>query len=129
MASLELQRLWKLHQIDSALLEIRNRAASLDPGRAQAAEVKKLQAEMDASPGRILQGELTDFELQQKTLQDKIKKFEGQLYGGKVVNPREVEALQKEVSILKRQRDEFDERIIDLLDKLPEAKKKAEVLE
>ena len=36
MASAELQRLWKLARIDTGLVEIRKRAAALDPGRDEA---------------------------------------------------------------------------------------------
>src|SRR5579862_1664583 len=103
MALSELRRLHKLHLIDMALLEIRKRAAALDPGRKTAAEIKALETELNASPSRMLQAELLDLELKQKSFQEKINKFEKELYGGKIVNPREVEAVQKEIGILKRQ--------------------------
>lgn len=129
MPSAELRRLYKLHLIDQALNEIRKRAAHLDPGRATAAEIKQLEAEADQAPGRMLQVELTDLELKQKTFQDKIAKFEKELYGGKVVNPREVEAIQKEIELLKKHRGELDERIMQIWEELPPAKQKLERVE
>jgi uncharacterized protein len=119
MPSAELVRLHKLYLIDQALLEIRKRAATLDPGRKTASEIAALQKELDGSPARILHAEMTDLELKQKSYQEKIAKFEKELYSGKVVNPREVEAIQKEISILKRQRGELDDRIMQIWEELP----------
>src|SRR5689334_9375648 len=129
MPSSELRRLYKLHLVDQALLEIRKRAAALDPGKKTAAEIQALQKELDEGPAKRLHSELTDLELKQKGFQDKIAKFEKDLYGGKIVNPREVEAIQKEIGILKRQRGELDERILEIWEELPPAKEKAEKAE
>lgn len=128
MASGDLLHLWKLHQIDSALVEIRARAASLDPGRSIMAKIEAEQSAADAtiSEAKALSGELTDLELKQKSLDDKIKKFEKDLYGGKVVNPREVESINREIAMLKRQRGESDVRILELWELVPPAKAKAE---
>ncbi|HWA81876.1 MAG TPA: C4-type zinc ribbon domain-containing protein [Fimbriimonadaceae bacterium] len=129
MPSAELRRLYKLHLVDIALQEIRKRAAALDPGRKTAAEIQALDNELAATPARTLQAELTDLELQQKGFQEKIAKFEKELYGGKVVNPREVEAIQKEIAILKRSRGDLDGRILEIWEELPPAKERAEKLE
>lgn len=129
MASSELRRLHRLHEIDQALLEIRKRAASLDPGREAAAELKALQARLEAAPAKKLQAELNDLELQQKTFEDKIKRYDKDLYSGKVVNPREVEAMEKEIAHLKSKRTELDGRMLELWEELPEAKRQAEMLE
>jgi uncharacterized protein len=124
----DLFRLWKLHQIDAALVELRARAASLDPGKEILARMQSFQAEHDEalSQAKALSAELTDLELKQKGLDEKIAKFEKELYGGKVVNPREVEAIQKEIAMLKRQRGESDVRILELWESAPPAKEKAE---
>ena len=124
MASGDLLHLWKLHLIDSALVEIRARAAALDPGRALIAKIETEQKSADAVIGeaRALSAELTDLELKQKSIDDKIKKFEKELYGGKVVNPREVEAINKEIAMLKKQRGDVDVRILELWELVPPAK-------
>ncbi len=124
MASSELQRLWKLNQIDSGLVDIRHRAAALDPGRklhAELEELKRQEAEIGGR-ARALQTELTDLELNQKGISDKIKKIDKELYGGTVVNPREVENFDKEKLALKARRDASDERIMELWDLIPPAK-------
>ena len=123
MASPELQRLWKLAQVDRALAEIRARAAALDPGKRETAELAALEKQEAEVGGkaRALRGELTDLELAQKGIDDKIKKIDKELYGGKVVNPREVENFEKEIAALKKQRGKHDERVLELWDLTPPA--------
>lgn len=131
MASAELQRLWKLHQIDAAILDIKNRAAALDAGRSIQAELDAL-AKREAEVGghyRTLHAEQTDLELQQKSVEDKLKKIDKDLYGGKVVNPREVDAMEKEIVALKKRRDAHDDRLLELMELLPPAKTAAEKVE
>jgi predicted nucleic acid-binding Zn-ribbon protein len=131
MASNDLFHLWKLHLIDSSLVEIRTRAAALDPGRAILAKIQAAEAEFAEKSGRAkeLSGEQTDLELKQKSIDDKIKKFDKELYGGQVVNPREVAAIQKEISILKKQRGDMDVRILELWELGPPAKEEADKIE
>jgi len=127
MASAELQRLWKLSQIDTALVEIRHKAASLDPGKKimqELEELKKLDADVGVK-ARKLSAELADLELVQKGIEDKLKKIDKELYGGKVVNSREVENLEKEIASLKRNRNSNDEKILELWEIVPPAKEAA----
>ena len=131
MASLELQRLWKLSQIDSGLVEIRHRAANLDIGQRITAEIEALKAQ-DAEVGgraRKLSADLTDLEVLQKGIEDKLKKIDKLMYGGTVVNSREVENLEKEVAALKKQRAANDEKILELWEVVPPAKEAAAKIE
>ncbi|MFQ3678758.1 MAG: hypothetical protein SNJ74_12560, partial [Fimbriimonadaceae bacterium] len=124
----DLFRLWQLHRIDEAIVEIRARAAALDPGRAIMAEIKGLEethASLHEQASR-LSGELQDLELRNKGIEAKLKKIDAEMYGGKVVNPREVEALEKEIESLKAQRAVTDERIMELWELVPVAKSKEE---
>lgn len=131
MPSDALWRLWKLHLVDHAILEIRARAAALDPGRKILAEIQELETQYAEVGGRAkaLHQEITDAELQTKTIDEKLKKIDRDLYGGKVVNPREVEALQKEIEMLKAKRSELDERILELWELHPPAKAAADAVE
>lgn len=129
MASAELRRLHQLYQVDQALHDIRKRAAALDPGRKTAAEIQALEKQADEAPARKLQVEQTDLELKQKSIDDKIKKYEKDLYGGKVVNPREVETIQKEIAMLKRQRGDLDGRILEIWEELPKSKDELDRIE
>lgn len=131
MASQELRKLWKLNQIDTALLEIRKRAAALDPGKKIMSEIEELEKELATVGGqaKALSAEMLDLELKQKSAQSKIKQIEKDLYGGKVVNPREVEAHQKEIESLKRQRATSDDRLFELMEEVPPAKAAATEVE
>lgn len=131
MASAELQRLWKLNQIDSGLAEVRQKAAHLDIGKKLLAEIEELKKQ-DAEVGgqaRKLSADLTDLEVAQKGIDDKLKRIDKELYGGKIVNSREVENFEKEVVSLKRQRDANDEKILGLWEVVPPAKLAAEKIE
>jgi len=127
MPELGLRNLWKLHLIDHALLELRKQAANLDPGRAIQAQLAKLTADFDAKSGaaKALSAEQHDLELQQRAIADKLKKIDKELYSGKVINPREVSALQREIQILNGQRSEMDNRIMELWEEVPPAQKLA----
>ena len=126
MDSPSLQRLWRLHEIDSGLVDIRKRAAALDPGKLLMADLRALENQYDATGVKALSSELTDLELKQKGLDEKIKKIDKDLYSGKIINPREVEAFEKEKEMFRRQRGEFDARILELYELVPAATKAAE---
>lgn len=127
----DLRELWKLHLIDEALHEIRSRAAAMDPGRKLMSEITALtqRLNLEAAEAGALAGEQSDIELRQKTIDEKVAKFDKDLYGGKVVNPREVENIQKEIEALKRQRADMDGRLLELWDLVPPAKEKASATE
>jgi hypothetical protein len=128
MASLRLRALYQLHKIDAAIASIRGQAAALDPGRRIQAELAKLNEQLTAERDEHtrLKAQLTDLEVQQKGIEEKLKKIDREVYGGKVVNPREIENLQKEIELLKRQTGVNDEGILKLWDLLPPAERKVE---
>ncbi|HZH98844.1 MAG TPA: C4-type zinc ribbon domain-containing protein [Fimbriimonadaceae bacterium] len=131
MTGLELRKLYKLHLVDSAIVDIRKRAAALDPGKKILGEIAALEAELSEKGGAAkgLSQEQTDLELQQKSIEEKLKRIDKKLYGGKVVNPREVETYEKEIAALKRQRSENDGRLLELWDLAPPAKAASEKIE
>jgi len=126
--ALQLRALWKLNAIDAAIVEIRHKAASMDPGRKIQAEIDKLTVVFEEAnaKAKALSAEQADLELQQKAIEAKLKKIDGDLYGGKVVNPREVEDMQHQIDGLKKQRAKNDERMLELWDLVPPAKKAAD---
>lgn len=128
MSFADLRNLHRLHLIDAAIVEIRKRAAALDPGRAIHTELKTLESTWEAAQeaARALSAEQSDLELQQKALEAKAAQIDKELYSGKVVNPREVEALQKDLASLKKRRSDMDGRLLELMDLLPPAKDAAD---
>lgn len=131
MSEMDLRRLHQLHLIDAAIAEIKARAAALDPGRQIQAALQQVQAKFDEASGRLhtLQGEQADLELKQKGIDAKLQKIDKEMYGGTVVNPREVENLEKEIVNLKRQRGEIDERLLELWEAIPPVQAEVTTLE
>lgn len=127
MSVADLRKLHAVHKIDLVLADIRTKAAALDPGRAIQAQIVKLQAESDEleKAAHALHAEQIDLELRQKSLTDKQKKLDRELFGGSVVNPREVETMQKEIDSIKRQVSEMDELLLGFMERVPPAKSEA----
>jgi hypothetical protein len=124
MASLELRALWALHGLDQMILDLKNQAAHLDVGQLEAAKIKAIESKnsTEHAAAHHLISEQVELELQQKSFDEKAKKFEKQLFGGTIVNPREVEAMEKEIAMLKRNRNQLDDRLLELMDQAPAAK-------
>lgn len=121
MGVLDLRALHKLHQIDEALVEIKKRAAAMDPGRAIQAAIQQAEAARNtvAEPLHALQVEQKELELRNDSIREKLKRIDGELYGGKVVNPREVENLNREIETLKAQISRNEDRLFELLELIP----------
>jgi len=119
----QLKALYALQQVDSRLEEVRRESAALDSGeklRAQiaAAEVqnKKLQDEL-----RKAEADLQDAELKLKSLEQKKAAYEKKLYGGGG-SPKELSGIEKEIEILSRQRAQLDEQILGLYELVDQRK-------
>ena len=82
--------------------ELRTQAsAALDAERAHLAELKKQQRSIEADDN---------------DLSAKLNKFEKELYGGKVRNPKELLDLQREVDALKSKRTELEEKELVIME-------------
>lgn len=127
----DLYALYKLHLVDAAIVDLRKRAASFDPTREQRAAIEAFKPEWESARAEAasLHAEQTDLELTTRSLDEKIKKIDKDLYGGKIVNPREVENLQKEIEAIKAQRSRLDSRILEIWEIAPGAKARAEEAE
>jgi len=123
MSVLDLRKLHKLHLIDLAIFEIKKKAAALDPGRTLQSQIAALQETLDQKTAALhaLTSEQKDLELRQKSIDEKLKKIDADLYGGKIVNPREVENLEKEVANQKAARAKMDDRLFELMELIPPA--------
>jgi len=126
MGSTDLPRLWKLHEIDAGIREIQARASAFNPGKEFAEAIKRLEADDAATRYHALHAEQVDLELKVKSNQDKIAKIEADLFGGKIVNVREVEAYQAEIKMLRKHNEEFEARLLELLEQIPPLKAAAD---
>lgn len=62
-----------------------------------------------------LRARLRDAELSAKTLDEKLRGVSQRLYGGKVSNAKELTGLEQDEQMLKRQRSELDDQMLDLM--------------
>ncbi len=112
--------IWAVQQVDLRLADARGRLAALDDGSRLRAEVEAAQAAAADAAARLhrAQAALRDHELQLRTTEDKQKKAEGDLYGGRISNPKELASLQEEIASLARTCDHLEDRILGLLDQV-----------
>src|SRR5690242_10769945 len=116
----QLLSLYELQKLDSALAALQKQYSALDPGRTEQSEATAAQAahqEADAAL-HATSAALHDAELEQKSVEAKTAEFEKKLYGGSIRVPKELQAMQEEIEMLKKQRGRLDEKILTLMDDL-----------
>ena len=115
-----LAALWAVQQVDSQLAALRAERAALDDGAALRAEAASAREAAAAAVARLhaAQATLRDHELQLATAETKQKKAAGDLYGGRVSNPKELAGLEEELAVLARTRDHLEDRILALFDEV-----------
>lgn len=114
----QVQTLYELQQIDKDIASLERELAGLDRGDAEATEAERLRgglAELEAALASV-RADVRDAELSLQTTEADHKKYRDRLYGGTVANPKELEALEKEVQMLERTRSKLDEKILNLMD-------------
>ena len=113
-----LEPLWHLQQTDLRLAGARAQRLALDDGSTLRAEADAARAAAEAAAARLheCQATLRDHELRLESTEAKQKKIEGDLYGGRVSNPKELASLQDDLASLGRMRDNLEDRILALLD-------------
>lgn len=116
----ELALLYDLQQVDSELARLREVLAGLETGDALQAEIAAAEAQMASLLERHhgTEKESLDHDLELKTLEEKRTRFQRQLYGGTVHNPRQLADLQGEVEMLSREIGKLEDRILELMDAL-----------
>jgi len=126
-----LEQLWVLQQVDSQLAAVRARRGALDDGTVLRAEVdaaSRVAAEVTAQWHEV-QATLKDHELQLAGTEAKQRKIEGDLYGGRVSNPKELSSMQDELVMLGRTRDHLEDQILALFDRVETLKEDATAAE
>lgn len=113
--------LLKLQTADSAVGRLKKERAEI-PEQAQAAEIVQ---ELEKFSGLLAQLEATlhesertqaRLESEDATLSDKIEREEKKLYSGSVANPKELGAIQEEVSTFKRKRDDLETSLLESME-------------
>ncbi len=116
----KLAALYELQQQDSALARLQKDYASVDKGLVEKEQFEKAKATHDEVNGALLKAtaDLHDTELEQKSVEIKRAEYESKLYGGSVRNPKELQAMQDEVTMLAKLRGTLDEKILKLMDQI-----------
>ncbi len=112
-----------LHAIDQELDEKTKRLREIEAQLASDPALAAARADLQTSDRRLgeLRGKLRDRELEARTADSRIKDMERRLYGGQVTNPKELEGLEKELQMLKRQRSALDDQLLELMEAVDQA--------
>ncbi len=112
--------LFRLQHVDLELARVSAQRAGLNDGTperaagvAAAERLAGLRAEIVDRQARL---RILDLELQ--SVQSKQKKVEGDLYSGRISNPKELASMQDEVAALGRTRDHLEDEVLGLLDEV-----------
>jgi predicted nucleic acid-binding Zn-ribbon protein len=126
-ARAELAALWAVQQADSKLAALRAERAALDDGTTLRAESAAAARTAAAAAERLhtAQATLRDLELQLASTESKQKKASGDLYGGRISNPKELAGLEGELAGLARTRDQLETKILALFDEVEGLKREA----
>lgn len=104
----------RAHQVDDALANDPNLVAARSAGNDAQKQLATLRAQ------------LHDRELEALTLDAKIKGIEERLYSGRVTNPKELDGMEKDLQMHKRQRGALDDKRLELMDAVEQAQKHAD---
>lgn len=113
----EMALLYEVQQADLEIARLQAALAGLDSGEELKAEIAAAEEELTALQRQLhaAEAEHHDRELELRSLQEKKARFEKQLYDGSVHNRRQLEDLEKEVAMLKREGDRVELRVIELM--------------
>ncbi len=119
MASLD--QLLVLQEHDTVLDQLRHRRATL-PQRAEAESIRATLREVAERQEEVAEAR-SEVARTQKRLEDEVASVEekvasvhGQLYGGSVTSPRELQALQDDENALKRHRSAVEDKVIEQME-------------
>lgn len=110
-----------LQKVDRARDRLHEQREHL-PQRAELADIEARMTEVKGAIARV-QREADDLERQERVveeevrlIEEKITSEEDKMYSGKVINPKEVAAIQSEVEMLKRRKAPLEEKGLDELE-------------
>jgi predicted nucleic acid-binding Zn-ribbon protein len=120
----------RLQQIDTRLDQVRARLHQIKVILQDNTEIQIILEEKNTLNLRLntFKSELLSSELTVKDQQVKIQQTEATLYGGKIVNPKELQDIQLEIAMQKRQLNSFENKQLELMIALEEIQKDYEQL-
>lgn len=111
------RQLYQLQLVDSEWDEKYQRLAAVEERLGDDHQVLQAQEAVGESKAALSErkGQLRALELEVSGLNDKLKKNQERLYGGKVRNPKELSGLQEEAVALRRRRSELEDEQLTLM--------------
>jgi len=127
----ELSVLYRVQETDTEIARHQQALGSLDSGAEVEGEIGRLERELAELRGQRAAAlkEHLDCELELKTLEEKKERFQGQLYSGRVSNPRQLTDLHKEVEMLAREVRKLEDRVLELMETLESQQSEIETRE
>lgn len=114
--------LYGLQKLDLQIARLRARMKEIDAALNSDEDVARAAQRLD-SAGEALkpwQARARDLELELKSIAAKIQETDGELYGGKVKNPKALQEMQEEVDALKRRQSQLEDALLDVMVKTDE---------
>jgi len=120
--------LWHLQTTDAELDDKTKRAQEVEDALANDPNLIAAHSAHDDTQKRLSasRAQMHDRELEAKTLDAKIKGIEERLYSGRVTNPKELDGMEKDLQMHKRQRSALDDKLLELMDAVEQAQKHAD---
>ncbi len=118
-------QLYQLQQVDSERDALEKRVAELEALLADRRALLSAEegAQKAKAAHRAAQRALQEAEAKAQALRDKLSRTESTLYSGSITNPRELQALQAEVEMLKRHLEAAEDAQLEAMLALEEAEK------
>ena len=112
-----LTNLFRLQEVDEALIDKRERLAEIDRILAENERIQQAEARLEEAQAAYITAKSETGEAEQAVAnqRDKLKKTEDSLYGGGVTNPKELEDLQMESESLKRYLATLEDRLLEAM--------------
>ena len=123
----QLSLLCELHDIDTRMSEAQARLDALVEVPQTEEKIVQYSAAHAKAAKTLLESDTQakDLELQLKSLDEKRSSYEKKLYGGKVTNPKELSAIEKEIAMLKEQQSHLDDQVLAAYEPAGKARVKA----
>jgi len=106
--------LYRLQMLDSELSELRSKLREIDGSLGETRELLAARDRFSQAEGGLADGRsrLRDLEMDLQLLTERMAGSEARLYGGKVVNPKELAAMQQDLSHMKSSRSVLEDDVL-----------------
>ena len=117
------KQLYDLQQLEVALSRSQELQAAVEAGLkdTRAVDDTRSRQEEAAKALEAMEKEQRNLELSVGTAEARIRDAEGRLYGGTTTNPKELQGLQQDVRMLRRQKSEEEDRLLGVMERAEEA--------